>query len=712
MDIKRFNVHSHNWLMSAIVWRTDPAAPGSIDRFLPFPKSFQKDGAYMMPEHLPRGIETSSRERPHAARWADCPQDPAHCLSISALLNTLVMPRKRRPTPPAPGSLPVRNIAPKPDPDQPNPVRPKFKLEDTNDQVSLPSISNSKGSDAEADFCEVPQCTIANCRLVTHLNYGRQRRLQHTIQFRVPSASTEELALLTLQPSPDLHLTLPLHDTPNRDFHRLFTSFFLSSGSFDRLVLVGRPTQQRNRAFKQTIYRLALENPIYCLTIVALSHMEIIKEALPTTIDPEADRLTDTIYTKLLTMTREKVSNLEDDNETDIDILLYAIVALCEYDLKLDRHDALRSHHIGMTALVSKRGGVHNLGLSLPYVLRMDRLLAVRSNQIPQFASPELPTSELLTQQQPSPVSHRGASFRDEASLLSQPIRTICSSAAHLLAIMDDLNVTSDPSKTSGTPSPKLEYFYFLRESIDSHHALLNHQLHTALESASKDRTASLTSANIIRKDFLALTAMRIVTGSHQPIVNDTLATRLWNLLTKPSTSSPRRQNQIADDIYVPTISLADWTDDMPLLLWLLFACALPGSRDGTLTFVGHLTPQSSTQLYPSRSPSSCSPEQTKASPLSGPTTASPAGSVPSQRIVSPSSPRRHRYLPSFILHVAEHLVGERPLSGTHDWDAEVTEILEGFVWSGERLRDEFTRIVGRVHEGVLRRAEEDEEEE
>lgn len=683
-----------------------------------------------MPQCLPHGTEDLSSGEPQSQiiNRDDPPQNLSLRLRIGAFLNLPVMPRKRRPTPPAPGSLPIRNIAPKPYPDSPTSVRPRL---DESDQASNPTPSSSRqstsGSGSEPGSCGVPQCPIPNCRLATHLSYGRQRRallLHQSVQpsSSSSSSSTEGASSRTIQLSPDSDLILPIADTTGQDFRRLFTTFFQPKGPFERLVLIGRPSIQRDLSFKQNTYRLALKNPIYCLTMVALSHMEIFKAQSNAVLEPEADRLTDTIYTKLLTMAREKVSNLESDDKADIDILLHAIIALCEYDLILDRHDALRSHHSGLTALVARRGGVHNLGLSLPYVLRMDRFLAVRANQIPQFAAPEIPGLERLSEQVPPPDTNFGDSFRDESSTsITQPVRTLCVSAAHLLALMDDLEVTFDPTTASDQPKPKLEYFYYLRESNEARHAVLNYQLHSALESAlqaAKHSPSKLSAATTIRKNLLVLTATRIVTyyiatGNYLPVVSDTLATRLWNLLTQNNSSSPKSEAANLEDKYVPTVRLADWTNDMPLLLWLLFACALPGSRDGTLTFIGHLTPQypSQTQLLPfSSSSSSLSVDRTQAS-ASASDRSRAKSATQSQRIVSPSSPRRHRYLPSFILHVAEHLVGERPLSGTDEWDEEIIEILESFVWNGERLDAEFSRIIARVHEDVVRRAEEDESE-
>lgn len=99
------------------------------------------------------------------------------------------------------------------------------------------------------------------------------------------------------------------------------------------------------------------------------------------------------------------------------------------------------------------------------------------------------------------------------------------------------------------------------------------------------------------QKDLLVLTATQIVVyyvayANYLPVVTDLLATRLWNLLTKatlPTSQAPpgtllleRSSNNLA---YMPTIDLFDWTDNMLMLLWLLFACALPSSRERSLSF-------------------------------------------------------------------------------------------------------------------------------
>lgn len=56
---------------------------------------------------------------------------------------------------------------------------------------------------------------------------------------------------------------LPIEDTATQELRRLFIQFFASH--FDRMTLVQRP-QRRDPAFKQAVYRMALHNPVYCLT--------------------------------------------------------------------------------------------------------------------------------------------------------------------------------------------------------------------------------------------------------------------------------------------------------------------------------------------------------------------------------------------------------------------------------------------------------------
>lgn len=510
------------------------------------------------------------------------------------------------------------------------------------------------------------------------------------------SSVTEASSRLIVRPGMDAKLKLPIDDTPSHDFQRLFTRFF--NFHFDTMVLIFRP-QLRDPAFKQTVYRLALHNPVYCLSLVAQSHMSDLKNGVAVP-DVNGDNLTDTIYTRLLEMTREKVESFDLD---DVDVLLMAIVVLSEYDLHLHQYDSLSTHHVGMKALVSKRGGIHNLGLSLPYVLRMDRFLAIRSNQMPQFASPDLATA--------GPAVHRlehnghfGLSFAESSPQLSDHIRFVCSDAAHLLELMDELAMTFNPSRAQQTLSPKMEYFYFLRENIEVRYAILNYQ-----------SSRSNAKINVNR---LALCASHLVTyylaqDNYLPLVTDLLATRLWNMLTKPppsspgtsASSSPPFERSNGDPSLIPTIDLAGWKDNLPMLLWLLFACALPDSRTSNMTFAGHL----SSALLSSPGP----PKSQQ--PSSRPASVSSSRRLPqhhhhhhpsSRSITSPSSTRRHRYLPSFILYVAEHLVGERPLTGTHDWDAGVVRILESHVWAGDRLSVEYQNIIARVHEGVLTRAE------
>lgn len=599
------------------------------------------------------------------------------------------MPRKRRPTPPLPGSI-IRNLAPKQDSSR---AQTDTSSEQTPALTASSSRQSTAGSDIESSYCGVPQCTTPNCRLPTHINYGQQRKQSLLLNSRTQAlsssstdASPESSSQLRISPTMDSKPTLPIDDTPNHDFRKLFIYFFNSH--FDDMVLVFRP-QLRDPAFKHTIYRLALHNSIYCLTLVAQSHMSFIKDglAMPTS---SGDHLTDSIYTQLLKMTREKIQAF---NLDDTDVLLMAIVVLCEYDLHLHQYDALSTHHNGMKILVSKRGGIHNLGLSLPYVLRMDRFLAIRSNQLPQFSSSEIETTSVIAHQMEQDFLY-GSSFRDESITLSEPIKSVCIDSAYLLELMDELSITFDPKQLSQTVHPKMEYFYFLRENVEVRYTVFNHRIHRS-------------KANIL--DRLILCASQLVTyyvaeKNFFPLVTDLLATRIWNMLTNPSydssrspTTTPSLERGSSDPSAVPKIDLASWKGNMKTLLWLLFACALPASQSASMTFTGHLS-----SALPSPDSSRSPPTLTSR--------ASPSSQGQSSRsIQSPSSSRRQLYLPSFILYVAEHLVGERPLSGTKDWDNEVIEILESYIWAEDRVEAEFESILRHVHECVVQRATDEE---
>lgn len=477
------------------------------------------------------------------------------------------------------------------------------------------------------------------------------------------------------------NIRLPIEDNSNKDFSGLLQRFF--SEHYDRLTLVYRP-QRLDPAFKRSLQRLSLQNGTYCLTLVALSHLANIKDNQGR-IDSEVDRLTDQIYSQLVQITREEIDSLE---VAEIDVLLLAITTLCKYDMMLDRHEALRTHHKGLTALVASRGGIHNLGLSLPYVLSIDRLLALRSCDLPQYTSLDSGGFEFASQAETSSISGNYFSKTNKTSL-SEAVATISLDAVHLLSVMDEIKLNFDPARQGEVVGFKLEYFRFLREDIDSRHAVLNHRMSG--------------NAGVLNKDLLALTAMRIVVyylamDNYLPFVTDLWATRLWNTLMRIPISPAQAEASSRDPrepALLPTINFSDWAEDMPLLLWILFACALPAARERNLSFTARLDLDASTGRG-----SSSSKLKSKGSP---------PRSQGSTAIVSPSSPRRQRFLPNFVLHVAEHLVGERPLSGTEEWDAEVSKILGNFLWSNERLSSEFRRIIGRVHEHVLMRAEADE---
>ena len=457
---------------------------------------------------------------------------------------------------------------------------------------------------------------------------------------------------------------LPLNDNADADYERLWQEFW--NERYDKLTLVYQP-QRLDPALRLKLQRLASQNATYCLTLIAFAHLANIKDSFRhPSIDN--DELTDMIYSELVQITREKIDSFE---IAETDILLLAITALCMYDMMLDRHEALNAHQRGMNALVASRGGVHNLGLSLPYVVGMDRLLALRTNSRPQYAPLEIDETNAMLRQ-PVIENSKGSAFRTTADqTLAPAVTSVCYDAAQLLTIMDELHVNFDPSRQSEVTGSRLDYFRFLREELDGRHTVLNH-LHL------QDNGSTM------NKNSLALTATKIVSyylasDNYLPFVTDSWAARLWSTLTRASSDGHLSQS----------IMLDEWTEDMPFLLWLLFACALPGVRERNLSFSARLKLESG-------------PGKQSGSRGRGPLGTN--RNIPS--IVSPSSPVRHRHLPQLILHVAEHLFGERPLSGTADWDREVNNVLVDHVWNSQRLHAEYTRIIERVDENVLIRAE------
>lgn len=469
--------------------------------------------------------------------------------------------------------------------------------------------SQSDQSSPAPGRCKVPICILKDCQLPTHHNYRKPMTAQRTSapppKCRVPICYLEGCKLLshryysksknqlsksrsllslssrTQDGTPDTHSSkslgyckpsrlrilsdrveglpvLPIQDAAFQqadvlsEITGLFNRFFCLH--FDEITAIHHSPSSITYTLKQTALGLALKEPVYCTTVIALSQFFETKDRSPDEILKEP--LTSLLYSRLLQYCREL---LEDADESYVDLIVLAIVVVCLFDLSTGREESLQIHRRGLIALLPKIGGHHNLRLSLPYVLWIDRAIAIVLLEEPLFPSP-IPPVGALNSTVDKLYGHEFEKSRLKPAI-NPDINVVCKDAARVMDLFEarriqhDARLSSEPDKQSQVPST--DQIFFFRDHVDF-------------------RLSSLLS----HRDELNLLESCILLATK--IVEDTVAfADFLPALDLCLSNCIRERLSEAPNGGIDPNGKVTWGRFNDVLLWILFACAIPCTISG-----------------------------------------------------------------------------------------------------------------------------------
>jgi len=399
--------------------------------------------------------------------------------------------------------------------------------------------------------CTVPGCPIPSCRLrshqqyagITHLQYRktRQRRPQ-TKQPGGESLNASDAWPHLLPPTPTIERDgvdgFPFMPIPNQldpELRELFNHFF--ANVFDRLVLIFRAPPIA-KDFKPRMLQVALTTPAYCMALIAQSRTDadISRDQF------SEDRKSLALYGKVLEVYRHHLTVMQ---PAHVDILLLVIVILLTYDMIHGRLQSAAVHWNGMQQLVSFRGGIHNIGVSLAYVVHADRVIATFNNKEPAYPSPADRSIQLLRR----PKFLYGYAFASSGSFIESGILTqrsldYCRDTVQLVELFESTQMCFDPKKSGNSRIRDVEYFYYSRDRLDGQFPILNAKLY-------KHRTQEYCIVLAAR-----LAEYPITWANYVPTLTMLLANQLQGILKQ-------------DDM------LLVWHKSLDILSWILFVAAI-----------------------------------------------------------------------------------------------------------------------------------------
>jgi Fungal specific transcription factor domain len=262
---------------------------------------------------------------------------------------------------------------------------------------------------------------------------------------------------------------MPIPDQLDPELRDLFHHFF--KDVFDRLVLIFRAPPIA-KDFKPRMLQIALTTPSYCYALIAQSRIDnnINRDQFT------EDRQSLALYGKVLEVYRKHLTVMQ---PAHVDILLLVIVVLLTYDMVHGRRHSPTVHWNGMQQLVSFRGGIHNIGVSLAYVVHADRVIATFHNKPPAYP---LPADRSIQLTRP-PKSIYGSAFESLPSLIDSGFLTqrtfdYCLDTVRLLELFESTKMSFDPEKSAHSRTRNAEYFYYSRDRLDGQFPILHAELH------------------------------------------------------------------------------------------------------------------------------------------------------------------------------------------------------------------------------------------
>lgn len=211
---------------------------------------------------------------------------------------------------------------------------------------------------------------------------------------------------------------------------------------------------------------VALTNRAYCMCLIAHSRIDMSISRQQFT----ENRQSLTLYSKLIGVYREELGAM---SGLQIDMILLALSVLITYDLIHGRHRSAEIHWGGMRQIVDSRGGIHNLGLSLAYVIHLDRMCANFLRKPPMYP---LPGDRSIQLTRPPRVKY-GSKFTHYRTTHPSPLTLetldYCEDSCRLLEVFEASHKTFHVSKAQPRPDAAVEYVYYSRDRLDGSFAVI-----------------------------------------------------------------------------------------------------------------------------------------------------------------------------------------------------------------------------------------------
>ena len=327
--------------------------------------------------------------------------------------------------------------------------------------------------------CSVPRCLRPDCNLRSHRQYVHLARQRHR---GVGADSAGASAFANVQGWPVLQPQLaedierdgvdgfpylPVANGLDPELRQSFHHFF--ENVFDRLALIFR-TPPIPMDFKPRMLSLALTNSAYCMALIAQSRID---EGIARG-QYEEDLKSLTLYNRVIQVYQDHLAVAQ---PAQVDIFLLVIVILLSYDAIHGRIRSIHTHWEGMQQLVSWRGGIHNVGVSLAYVVHVDRVVATFVDKHPAYP---LPADRSIQLSRP-PRRVYGLAFEPRSSLsqvMSQRSLDHCIDTCRLMELFESAHISFDAKSSLPEPPGEVAYFYYSRDRLDGLYAVLHADLH------------------------------------------------------------------------------------------------------------------------------------------------------------------------------------------------------------------------------------------
>lgn len=316
--------------------------------------------------------------------------------------------------------------------------------------------------------CRVPQCPNKDCKLTSHRLYDPSalQRVANRVEVKRVEPPDSSIGREGVDGFPQL----PIDDGLNSQLRTLFHHFFDSV--FDRLADIFRGPLL-TPGYKNRMLGVALSNRAYCIGLITQAHTDIAlsRGAFQETRDSLE------LYTRLIGIFRAQLAASTGHGPPDplhIELALLVLCILLSYNVTRGRISELRMNWAALQHLVSLRGGVHYLTVSLAYVVHVDRLCATMAGVLPTYMTS---AGRLQHFSRPpwSPYSPGFTKLETSHSVVvDAPVLEHCLSTCELLALHDAFHSRTRTTRQSVlSPPPSPQYLYYLRDQVDEQFAIL-----------------------------------------------------------------------------------------------------------------------------------------------------------------------------------------------------------------------------------------------